>query len=119
MDEIQAPAEFWRTTGIDIGNESHYVAVPAGRDASPVREFGSWMAALEETAQWLKAYNIQTAVMQSTGVYWMSAHDCPADPSIVRLGPQIPRVCRISAVFEGNKVVSSVIIPHAPSQTLK
>ena len=28
--------------GIDVGNESHYVAVPAGRDARPVREFGSW-----------------------------------------------------------------------------
>jgi hypothetical protein len=31
--------------GIDVGNESHYVAVPRGRDAQPVREFGSWTAA--------------------------------------------------------------------------
>jgi hypothetical protein len=30
--------------GIDVGNESHYVAVPPGRDAQPVREFGSWTA---------------------------------------------------------------------------
>jgi len=61
--------------GIDIGNESHYVAVPADRDANPVREFGAWTAALEEMAQWLKACRIDTVVMQSTGVYWMAAYD--------------------------------------------
>ena len=32
--------------GIDIGNESHFVAVPPARDAEPVREFGSWTADL-------------------------------------------------------------------------
>ena len=26
--------------GIDIGNESHYVAVPPDRDSQPVRRFG-------------------------------------------------------------------------------
>jgi transposase len=61
--------------GIDIGNESHYVAVPAGRDERPVREFGSWTAALEEMAQWLKGCGVQTVVMQSTGVYWMAVYD--------------------------------------------
>jgi len=30
--------------GIDVGNASHYVAVPAGRDPQLVREFGSWTA---------------------------------------------------------------------------
>ena len=61
--------------GIDVGNESHYVAVPLGRDAQPVREFGSWTAALEEMAQWLIRCGIRTAVMQSTGVYWIAVHD--------------------------------------------
>jgi len=28
--------------GIDVGNESHFAAVPADRDAQPVQEFGSW-----------------------------------------------------------------------------
>ena len=42
--------------GIDIGNESHYVAVPAGRDPQPVQEFGSWTADLERMADWLKAW---------------------------------------------------------------
>ena len=30
--------------GIDIGNESHFVAVGPGCDPEPVREFGSWTA---------------------------------------------------------------------------
>ena len=61
--------------GIDVGNESHYVAVPRGRDAQPVREFGSWTAALVEMAQWLTRCGIRTVVMQSTGVYWIAVHD--------------------------------------------
>jgi transposase len=61
--------------GIDVGNESHYVAVPPGRDAQPVREIGSWTAALEEMAQWLKSCGVKTVVMQSTGVYWIAVHD--------------------------------------------
>jgi transposase len=61
--------------GIDVGNESHYVAVPHGRDAQPVREFGSWTAALVEMAQWLVRCGIRTVVMQSTGVYWIAVHD--------------------------------------------
>jgi transposase len=61
--------------GIDIGNESHYVAVPAGRDEQPVREFGSWTADLERMADWLKACGIETVVMQSTGVYWMAVYE--------------------------------------------
>src|SRR5208283_2694105 len=61
--------------GIDVGNESHHVAVPAGRDARPVREFRSWTAALEEMAQWLKSCGVETVVMQSTGVYWIAVHD--------------------------------------------
>jgi transposase len=61
--------------GIDVGNESHYVAVPPGRAPQAVREFGSWTAALEEMAQWLISCGIRTVVMQSTGVYWIAVHD--------------------------------------------
>jgi len=61
--------------GIDVGDKSHFVAVPAGRDPQPVREFGSWTAALREMAEWLKQCGIRTVVMQSTGVYWMAIHD--------------------------------------------
>ena len=61
--------------GIDIGNESHFVSVPAGRDAEPVREFGSWTADLERMAAWLKSCGIETVAMQSTGVYWFAVYD--------------------------------------------
>jgi len=61
--------------GIDVGNESHFVAVAPGRDPQPVQEFGSWTADLERMADGLKACGIRTVVMQSTGVYWIALYD--------------------------------------------
>jgi len=61
--------------GIDVGNESHFVAVPAGRDPQPVQEFGSWTADLQRMAAWLKACGIRTVAMQSTGVYWIAVQE--------------------------------------------
>jgi transposase len=61
--------------GIDIGNESHFVAVSPGLDPRPVREFGSWTADLIRMAEWLKSRGIKTVAMQSTGVYWFAAYD--------------------------------------------
>ena len=58
--------------GIDIGNASHFVAVPPDRDERPVREFGSWTADLRSMAEWLKRCGIHTVAMQSTGVYWIT-----------------------------------------------
>ena len=52
--------------GIDIGNESHYVAVPPSRDSQPVRRFGCTTAELKAMAAWLKQCNIRTVAMQST-----------------------------------------------------
>jgi len=61
--------------GIDIGNESHFVAIPPDRDSVPIREFGSWTAALYEMASWLKDRGVQTVAMQSTGVYWIAVQE--------------------------------------------
>jgi transposase len=61
--------------GIDIGNESHHVAVWADRDEQPVREFGSWTGDLERMAEWLKSCGVESVVMQSTGVYWVAVYD--------------------------------------------
>jgi transposase len=61
--------------GIDIGNESHYVAVPPTRDKQPVRRFGCTTAELKEMAIWLKQCAIRTIAMQSTGVYWIAVYD--------------------------------------------
>jgi transposase len=61
--------------GIDIGNETHYVAVPPSRDSQPVRRFGYTTAELKAMAAWLKQCRIRTVAMQSTGVYWISVYD--------------------------------------------
>jgi transposase len=61
--------------GIDVGNASHFVAVPAGRDPYPVREFGSWTADLHRMAEWLKCCGIGTVAIQSTGVYWIALQE--------------------------------------------
>ena len=61
--------------GIDVGNESHFVAVPSDRDANPVREFGCWTAALNEMAEWMKSCRVDTVAMQATGVYWIALYD--------------------------------------------
>ena len=61
--------------GIDIGNESHYVAVPPTRDSEPVHRFGCTTAELKAMAQWLKQCGIRTVAMQSTGVYWIAVYD--------------------------------------------
>ena len=58
--------------GIDIGNESHYVAVPPSRDSQPVRRFGCTTAELKVMAGWLKRCGIRTIAMQSPGVYWVA-----------------------------------------------
>jgi transposase len=58
--------------GIDVGSSSHFVAVPAARDAHPVQEFGAWTDDLVRMAAWLKACKIRTVAMQSTGVYWIA-----------------------------------------------
>jgi transposase len=61
--------------GIDIGGQSHFVAVPPERDGHPVQEFGSWTADLQRMAAWLKSCGIRHVVMQSTGVYWIPVYD--------------------------------------------
>src|ERR1700741_5061949 len=61
--------------GIDIGNESHYVAVPPSRDSQPVRRFGCTTAELKAMTDWLKQCGIRTIAMQSTSVYWVAVYD--------------------------------------------
>lgn len=58
--------------GIDIGGESHFVAVPPDRAPDCVREFGCWTAQLDEIAAWLKQCRITHVAMQATGVYWLA-----------------------------------------------
>jgi transposase len=57
--------------GIDIGADTHWVAVPEDRDQRPVRNFGVFTSDLIALCQWLKECQIQTVAMESTGVYWI------------------------------------------------
>jgi transposase len=58
--------------GIDVGSESHFVAVPADRDEQPVRQFGAFTADLAALADWLTECGIETVALESTGVYWIA-----------------------------------------------
>ena len=57
--------------GIDIGATSHFVAVPADRDAEPVQEFPAFTTDLARLVQWLRSCHITAVAMESTGVYWI------------------------------------------------
>lgn len=57
--------------GIDVGSRMHVVAVPADRDAEPVRSFRSFTGDLHCLADWLEAVGIRTVAMESTGIYWI------------------------------------------------
>lgn len=60
-----------RAAGIDVGSESHFVAVPPGSSDHPVREFGVLTKDLYAIADWLKECGVETVAMESTGVYWV------------------------------------------------
>lgn len=66
---------FPNAAGIDIGSASHFVAVPADRADESVREFKSFTDDLESLAEWLKACDIDTVAMESTGVYWIPLYE--------------------------------------------
>jgi transposase len=57
--------------GIDVGSGAVFAAVPQGRDVETVREFPCYTADLHRLADWLVECQIDTVVMESTGVYWI------------------------------------------------
>ena len=57
--------------GIDIGAEEIVVCVAANEATQIVRGFGNYTVDLQAIGEWLKSYNIKTAAMESTGVYWI------------------------------------------------
>ena len=57
--------------GLDVGATFHVVAVPADRDAPPVRTFRTFSGDLHQLADWLTEVGITTVAMESTGVYWI------------------------------------------------
>lgn len=65
--------------GIDIAANEVWVSVRADRDPQPVRCFGMCTPDLIAVADWLKACGVETAAMESTGVYWIPLYELLED----------------------------------------
>lgn len=57
--------------GLDIGASEIWACVPADRDTTSVRPFGTFTPDLQALAAWLVACRVTTVAMESTGVYWI------------------------------------------------
>jgi len=59
--------------GIDLGSESHFVALPNPNHKGEVliKEFGTFTTHLLECINWLKECKVTSVAMEATGVYWM------------------------------------------------
>lgn len=61
--------------GIDVGDAENYVAVPEDRTEQSVRKFGTFTQDLKQIVQWLKANEVTTVALESTGIYWVPLYD--------------------------------------------
>ena len=64
--------------GIDVGATEHYVCVPSDAVAAPedsVRSFRTFTPDLDQLVEWLQRCGIQSAAMESTGVYWIALYE--------------------------------------------
>jgi transposase len=65
-----------KVAGIDIGSECHWVCAPtpdgSGRE---IADFGATTPELIRMAEWLKARQVESVAMESTGVYWIAPHE--------------------------------------------
>jgi len=70
------PVVRYKVAGIDLGSERHWVCAPriegSGRE---VADFGATTPELIRMAQWLKARQVESVAMESTGVYWIAPHE--------------------------------------------
>ena len=61
--------------GIDLGSERHWVCAAtlegSGRE---IASFGATTPELLRLAEWLKARQVESVAMESTGVYWIAPH---------------------------------------------
>jgi transposase len=77
------PTIFANAAGIDIGADEIVVAVPSDRDPESVRVFRTFTADLEALVAWLLVCRIDTAAMESTGVYWVPIYELLEQHGIV------------------------------------
>jgi transposase len=65
-----------------IGASEMVVAVPADRDPEPVRVFATFTADLRTLVAWLVQCGIDTAAMESTGIYWAPVFELLEQPGL-------------------------------------
>ena len=67
-----------RVAGIDVHRMLHVVTVLIEEDDGTIskhqREFGGFKRDLKAMAAWLQELGVELVVMESTGIYWKSAH---------------------------------------------
>ena len=62
--------------GIDLGSERHWVCAPTlDRSGREIASFGATTPELIRMAEWLKARQVESVAMESTGVYWIAPHE--------------------------------------------
>ena len=66
---------FPNAAAVDVGASSHWVAVPPERTDQPVRQFGPMTHELHALVDWLVACEVDTVVLESTGVYWIPLYE--------------------------------------------
>src|ERR1700723_714639 len=63
--------------GIDLGSERHWVCAPTAEgSAREIASFGATTAELIRMAEWLKARQVESVALESTGVYWIARTRC-------------------------------------------
>lgn len=71
-DKITLQIVHPNAASIDVGKNTHYVAVPPDRDRVAIRYFDSCTDGLQQMVAWLKKCGITSVALQSTGVYWIA-----------------------------------------------
>jgi transposase len=62
--------------GIDLGSERHWVcAATLDGSGREIASFGATTPELLRMAEWLKARQVESVAMESTGVYWIAPHE--------------------------------------------
>ncbi len=79
--------------GIDIGKDTHYVAINPERCSESVRQFDTLTRDLRELAAFLKKHEVTEVAMESTGVYWIPAFEYldRAGFSVILVPPKLTR----------------------------
>jgi transposase len=71
-----------KVAGIDIGDKLIHVAIHNGKNNSYVQEFGTTTPQLKQIVKALKDANVEIAVMEATGVYWIPLYETLEDEGL-------------------------------------